>query len=160
MQRSRLRALLQLRVEASSSSKRKRKKKRKKKLPKAAVRSSSGTSSSFVPAVRARDVFCDRHVRDVPGCLSLFGAFAVFPSFVGRAQDYMSHVVVSGSGTCKTGFATLPRAVFLFVVVWPKMFDIMAGTDQKHSYMLLLCKVGFTGYSAPRAVLPSLSSGP
>ena len=31
-----------------------------------------------------------------------------------------SHVVVSGSGICKTGFATLPRAVFLFVVVRPR----------------------------------------
>ena len=70
-----------------------------------------------------------------------------------------SHVVVSGSGICKTGFATLPRAVFLFVVVKPKMLDIMAFTDQKISYVLLMWKVGFTGYYAPRAVFPSLSSG-
>ena len=40
------------------------------------------------------------------------------------------------------------------------MLDIMAGTEQKYSYVLLMCKVGFPGYFAPRAVFPSLSSGP
>ena len=118
VQRSRLRALLQLRNEASSSSKRKRKKKRKKKLPKAAVRSSSGTSSSFVPAVRARDVFCARHVRDVPGCLSLFGAFAVFPSFVGRAlllgnMDGMDQDYSLTSSFLAVAYARLALLLFL-----------------------------------------------
>ena len=39
----------------------------------------------------------------------------------------------------------------------PKMLGVMAGTEQKNSYVLLMCKVGFPGYSAPRAVFPSLS---
>ena len=118
VQRSRLRALLQLRVEASSSSKRKMKKKRRKKLPKAAVRSSSGTSSSFVPAVRARDVFCARHVRDVPGCLSLFDAFAVLPSFVGRAlllgnMDGMDQDYSLTSSFLAVAYARLVLLLFL-----------------------------------------------
>ena len=51
-------------------------------------------------------------------------------------------------------------AVFPSVDDRPKMLDIMAGTEQKYSYVLLMCKVGFPGYFAPRAVFPSLSSGP
>ena len=50
-------------------------------------------------------------------------------------------------------------AVFLSVDDRPKMLDIMAGTEQKNSYVLLMCKVGFPGDSAPHTVFPSLSSG-
>ena len=39
----------------------------------------------------------------------------------------------------------------------PKMLDIMAGGEQKNNSVLLTCKVGFPGCSAP-AVFPSLSS--
>ena len=52
-------------------------------------------------------------------------------------------------------WAWVPLSLF---VVWSSL-DIMAGTDQKYSYVLM-CKVGFPNYSAPRAVFPSLSSGP
>ena len=65
---------------------------------------------------------------------AVFGAsHAVFPSFVGRTQpgimdgmdqnDSTHHALVvdSGSGICKAGFASFPRAVFLYVVVRPKM---------------------------------------
>ena len=51
-------------------------------------------------------------------------------------------------------------AVFPFVDDRPKMLDIMDGTEQKNSHVLLTCKVRFPGFSAPRAVFPSLSSGP
>ena len=51
-------------------------------------------------------------------------------------------------------------AVFPSVDDRPKMLDIMAGTEQKNSYVLLMCKVGFPGLPAPRAAFPSLSSGP
>ena len=66
-----------------------------------------------------------------------------------------------------TLWARVPLSLFFFwcaafpsVDDRPKMLDIMAGTEQKYSYVLLMCKVGFLGYVAPRAVFPSLSSGP
>ena len=44
-------------------------------------------------------------------------------------------VVDSGCGFCRACFASIsPRAVFLFVVVWPEMPCIMAGMDQIDSY--------------------------
>ena len=42
----------------------------------------------------------------------------------------------------------------------PKMLDIMDGTEQKNSHVLLMCKVGFPGFSSLRAVFLFLSSGP
>ena len=45
-----------------------------------------------------------------------------------------------------------PRAVFPSVDGRPKMLDVVAGVEQKNSYVLL--------FSAPRTVFPSLSSGP
>ena len=53
-----------------------------------------------------------------------------------------------------------PRAVLPSVDDRPKMLDIMAVTEQKYSYVLLICKVGFPGNFAPRAVFLSLFSGP
>ena len=53
-----------------------------------------------------------------------------------------------------------PRAVFPVVVYRPEMLCIMADMDQKDSLALFsgsgMCKVGFTGDSAPRAVFLSL----
>ena len=49
-------------------------------------------------------------------------------------------------------FDVSPRAVFPSVDDRPKMLDIMAGMEQKNSYVLL--------FSAPRTVFPPLSSGP
>ena len=56
-----------------------------------------------------------------------------------------------------------PRAVFLFVVVWPKMLCIMAGMHLKVSYALFgsgLCKARFFLYFTPRAVFLPWLSGP
>ena len=56
-------------------------------------------------------------------------------------------VVDPGNGLCWAGFAGIvPRAVFLFVVVRPKMLRIMAGMTQRDTYV-----AGFAGF-APRAV--------
>ena len=51
-----------------------------------------------------------------------------------------------------TLWARVPLSLFLFwcavfpsVDDRPKMLDIMAGTEQKNSYVLLMCKVGFPG---------------
>ena len=55
-----------------------------------------------------------------------------------------------------------PRAVFPVVVVRPEMLGIMADMDQEDSIALFsgsgMCKVGFTGDSAPRAVFLFLLS--
>ena len=62
-------------------------------------------------------------------------------------KDSCALIVDSCSSMCKGGFAGYygPRLMFPSVVARPKMLDIMAGTDQKNSYI----DIG-----------PSLSSGP
>ena len=70
-------------------------------------------------------------------------------------------VVDPGNGSCRAGSAGIvPRAVFLFVVVRPKMLRIMAGMTQRDSYALLpgsgMYKAGIAGDNAPRAVFSSL----
>ena len=78
-------------------------------------------------------------------------------------MDSSSLVVVYGSGSCKGGFTGyyVPRFMFPSVHDRPKMLDIMAGTDQKNSYVHIGGMLGwFAGDSAPRAVFLSLSSGP
>ena len=114
VQRSRLRALLQLWVEASSSSKRKRKKKRKKKLPRSGrtrrrhrqwrVRH-AGFGGSFAP----RDVF--PVADDWPLLLDNTAGMDQKDSFFRRGY---------GSGICKAGFVGFSRpAVFPSVLVRP-----------------------------------------
>ena len=113
-----------------------KKRKRKKKTPR---------TSSHLTLRRAH-----RRERQwsVHGWFCCFGAsHAVFPSFVGRTQlqgimdgmdqndsTHRALVLDSGSGICQAGFACFPRAVFLYVVVRPKMLRIMAGMDQRDSY--------------------------
>ena len=54
----------------------------------------------------------------------------------GMDQNYIFALVVEpGNGLCRAGFAgVVPRAVFPFVVVRPKMLCIMAGMTQRDSY--------------------------
>ena len=61
-----------------------------------------------------------------------------------------------GRSSCiyKAGIAGYfaPRAVFTSLVGRPRMLGILAGTDLKYSCSGM-CKAGFSGVSAPRAVL-------
>ena len=61
---------------------------------------------------------------------------ASWPIWTGRtvSREFGALVVDSGNGLCRAGFAGFSRAVFLFVVVRPKMLRIMAGMHKKDSY--------------------------
>ena len=105
---------------------------------------------------------------NVRGWFCCFGtSHAVFPSFVGRSQlrgimDDMDQngsslralVFDSGSGIFRCGFAGFLRAVFLYVVVKPKMLPILAGMAQKDSYAAGVTGIlaGFARCAAPRCV--------
>ena len=53
--------------------------------------------------------------------------------------------VDNGTGMCLAGFPgdAAPRAVFLFLVVWPKMLRMMAGMTQKDCCLKEYLKIGF-----------------
>ena len=67
----------------------------------------------------------------------------LFPSGVAwPGRQYSSCFVVNRcSGLCKVGFSGdyAPRTMFPSVVAWPKTLGILAGMDQKNSYVVLSC---------------------
>ena len=74
----------------------------------------------------------------------------------GTSLRALVFVFDSVSGIFMCGFAGFPRAVFVFVVVKPKMLRIMVGMAQKDSYAAGVAGIlaGFARYAAPRAVFP------
>ena len=70
--------------------------------------------------------------------LSIFVVWCLLGITAGVCQkDSCALLVYSGSGLCKVGFTGdyAPRSMFPSVDDRPKMLDIMAGTDQKNSYV-------------------------
>ena len=128
---------------------RKRKKRRKRRLP----RTSSLSSTRRLRQWHMQGWFC------------WFLSYAVSPSFGGRPKlpsfmdgmDKMdSFIARRRSRQWQAGLAGfVPRAVFSFPVVRPKMRCIMAGMDQKDSSALFLVS-GIACVNAPRAVFSSL----
>ena len=115
---------------------RKRKRRRKKKLPRTSSHSSCGRARRRRRQWRDRcagfvgcDMFllCRRLARDARHRGRYGPAGCCF------RRGY-------GSGICMADFAHFaPCAVFSVLVVRPKMLDIMAGVDQKDSYVVLSC---------------------
>ena len=93
---------------------------------------------------------------------ALFGILFV-PSGRGR-RGARRKLLKSSSGVADTTlWARVPLSLFFFwcavfpsVDDKPRMLDIMAGTEQKNSYVLLMCKVGFPGYSAPCGIMAGM----
>ena len=139
------------------ASKRKRKKRRKRRLPLLSPRLVVDSDSCICRAGFPGSV--------LTRCLLRFFGRPKLPGII-DGMDKMDCIhrapaVVSGSGVCRCGFASfVPRAVFLHVVMRPKMLRIMAVWLRSTVSQLVFVSIlaGFARDAAPRAVFLCFSA--